>query len=823
MRAVADIRYAVRTLANSPGFVLIAILSLALGIGANSAAFSYVDAILLRPLPAPDSGRIIAVDSTAPGTHLGAMSYPDYADLRDRTKTLHSLVAYSMIPMAYSVNRDASPKFNLGVIVSGNFFLGLGIETPVGRSFRADEDSVTGRDLVAIISHSMWERDYGSSPSAIGQRIRVNGADFTILGVAPEGFTGPEAFLLPDVYVPMHSFEQAIPTAKSDFLTARDNRRFNLLGLLSPGASEAQAAAELSTIAAQIAAQYPETNKDRTVTALSYLRARYQNDPPDAQLAIALVITTGLVLLIACANVANLVLARGTARVKEIAIRMAIGAGRGTLLRQLLTESLVLAIVGGLAGLVVGYACVRFLNSIPVPSDFPLALGVRMDQRMLWFSLAISLATGIVFGLLPALRATRTDLASSIKTSDQAPSKVLLFRGKLTPRNFLVVLQLTLSVVLLMLSAFFVRGFQAARKIEIGFRIDHTLFFSLDPSSQRYSEAKTRQFYKELKDRLKDVPGVQNAALSSSIPFSTNQNVRPITIDGYQMREGEDAPKTLSYSVDEDYFPLMQVPMLRGRTFTAQDTADSPKVAIVNEELARRLFPKRNALGKRIRFDSDHGPEVQIVGIAKTGKYFYWAEAPQMALWLPSSQDYSPGMYVEVRTAGDPASLSGAARAQVQALDRDIAVHRVSTLESFYEQRAMLGPRIIAQILTATGMSGLLLAVIGLYGVVAFSVSRRTREIGIRMAIGARPGDVLKMVLRQGMAFAFVGIAIGLAIMIPLLRGGVLQTFAVGVSPYDPSVVAGIPAILAAVMLAATAIPARRASHINPMQTLRIE
>jgi macrolide transport system ATP-binding/permease protein len=823
MRTLADLQYALRTLAKSPGFTLIAILSLALGIGANSAAFSYVDAILLRPLPVPDSSRIIAVASTAPGTRLGSMSYPDFVDLRDRTKTLTSLAAYQFTPMGYSVNRDSAPKFNLGVIVSGNFFSGLGIDIPVGRSFRAEEDSANGRDLVAVISHAMWERDYASSSSAIGRKIRVNGADFTIIGVAPEGFTGPEAYLLPDVYVPLHSFQQAIPNVGADYLTKRDGRGLNLLGRLAPGVSEAQAEAELSGLARQLSVQYPATNKDRTVTAMSYLRARWENDTADARLALALLEITALVLLIACANVANLVLARGAARVKEIAIRMAIGAGRTRLVRQLLTESLLLAILGGAAGLAVGYAGVRFLDSIPVPSDFPLSLGVRMDQRMLWFSLIVSVGTGIVFGLLPALRATRADLASTIKTSDQGPAKASVFRGKLAARNVLVIAQLTFSVVLLMLSAFFVRGFQAARKTDVGFRIDHTLFFSVDPAEQRYNEAKARQFYKQLKDRLKDLPGVERAALSSAIPFSTNQNVRPVMVDGYQRRAGEDNPTAVSYTVDENYLPLMEVPILRGRSFTAQDTADSPKVAIVNQHLADTFFPNRDALGQRMRIDSDHGPEVQIVGIAKTAKYFYWAEDPQMAMWLPFSQDYRSGMTVEVRTGGDPAPMIGAARAQVHDLDADLAVHRVSTLSSFYEQRAMLGPRIIAQIVTATGLMGLLLAIIGLYGVVAYAVSRRTREIGIRVAVGARPADVLRMVLGQGMTFTFIGLAVGLAIVIPLLHGNFFQTFVIGVSPYDPSVLVGIPLILAAVMIAACAIPARRAARIDPTRSLRQE
>jgi len=823
MRTLADLRYAFRTLAKSPGFTLIAILSLALGIGANTATFSFVDAILLRPLPVPDSSRVLEVDSTAPGTRLGSMSYPDYADLRDQTRTLSSLVCYSLVPMGVSVNRDQVPQFNLGVMASGNFFSGLGIQMTIGRGFRPEEDSVPGRDLVAVISYAMWQREFASDRGAIGRKIRINGGDFTVVGVAPEGFTGPVAFVMPEVYVPMNSFPQILPNSKGDFLTARDNRGLTLLGSLNPGVSAAQAQAELSTIARRLAAQYPATNRDRSVTALGYLRARFENDGVNATLAVMLLAITSLVLLIACANVANLMLARGTARVKEIAIRMAIGASRGRLVRQLLTESLLLAILGGVAGLGVGYAGIHFLASTPLPSDFPISFGLRMDARLLVFSLCASLATAIVFGLVPALRSTRADLASTIKSSDSGPAKVSFLRGRLAGRNLLVTAQLTLSVVLLMISALFVRGFQLPSAVNPGFRLDHTLFFSLDPNLGRYDELKTRQFYRQLVDRLRDLSGVQSVSLASTIPFNNNQNWRPVIVDGYQPRPGVADPLAYSTSVDENYFPLMETSVVRGRVFNAQDAAGSPRVVVINETLAQRLFPNRDAVGQRMRLDSKDGPEAQVIGIAKNAKYAYWAEPPQLALWTPFAQDYSSRMFVEVRTKGDPAAITASVRDQVRQLDPDMPIFRISTMDAFYRDRAMLGPRVIAQVVSATGLMGLVLAVIGLYGVVAYAVSRRTREIGIRMAIGAQPADVLRMVLGQGAAFTAAGLAIGLAIAIPLLAAGVFQTFVIGVSPFDPSIVIGIPAILAVVMIAACWIPARRAARVDPITALRQE
>ena len=494
MRFPANLRFAVRTLAKSPSFALIAIVSLALGIGANTAMFSYVDAVLLRPLPVPESGRIVEVDSTTPDTRLGRMSYADYVDLRDRTKTLQALACYDFFFAGIAAQVNQVPKYSLNAGVSGNFFSGLRIQPALGRGFRPDEDAVTGRDPVVVISYHVWDREFARDRSVLGRKIRVNGSYFTIIGVAPENFTGPQAFVNPDIYIPMHAYQQAVPGASADYLTSRKNRSAVLLGRLKPGVSVAEAQAELRTIGRSLAAQYPETNRDRTVTVLDYVHARFENDPIDAALALTLLGITGLVLLIACANVANLLLGRGTARAKEIAIRMAIGASRAALVRQLLTESLLLAAVGGLAGIGLGYLGVRFLGSIPIPSDFPISLGTQMDMRLLVFSLVVSLATGVAFGLVPALRATRGDLASSIKAGDSGPSRISILRGLVSGRNVLVTAQLALSVILLVISADCIRGFQAAWRIDPGFRVDHTLFFSLDTKIERYDEAKTRDF-----------------------------------------------------------------------------------------------------------------------------------------------------------------------------------------------------------------------------------------------------------------------------------------------------------------------------------------
>ena len=710
----------------------------------------------------------------------------------------------------------------VGYLVSGNFFSGLGIEIPIGRGFRTEEDRAGSEHLVTVISHSLWERFFNSDPNVAGRMLRLNGAEFTVIGVTSQGFSGPELYVQPDFYVPTNSYRAAAPMlTDEDLLTSRKLKPLNLFARLKPGASIKTAQAELTTIAHALAAQYPDTNRERTFTVWSYLDDRFEQDKIDAILSITLMGITGLVLLIACANVANLLLARGTARVKEIAIRLAIGAGRGTLVRQLLTESMLLALLGGTAGVGVGYAGVRFLQSVKLPSDFPLDLGARMDVRLLVFSLALSIATGIIFGLLPALRSTRMDLNTMIKASDQGPARTGFWKGRLAGRNILVSVQLALSVVLLVASGLFVRGFTAARKLDPGFRIDHTLLVSFNASMIRYDEKKSREFYKALIDRVRALAGVTDATLAANYPFGGNVSSRSLIVDGDQPRAGEEKPFSFTNIVDDRYFSIMETKILRGRAFDSRDTAASPRVAIINDTIAKQLYPNRDALGAQMRLDNAKGPLVEIVGIAKTGKYLYWAEPPEPFLWMPFTQDYDPQVTLHVRTARDPAGMAGAIRDTVRAINPDMPVFSVRSMQAFYDARAMLGPRLTMQLVTAMGFMGLLLAMIGLYGVVAYAVSRRTREIGIRMAIGAKPGDVLRMILEQGLVFTGIGIAVGLGIAFFASR--VLAGFVVGVSPHDPAIFMGVPVILVVVMLAACWLPARRAARIDPTLALRQE
>ena len=822
-----DLKFALRTLRKNPGFTLIAVLSLALGIGANAAMFSYVDAVLLRPLPVLEPSRIVEVGSQALGNPsplpfaADQMSYPDYTDLRGQTRTLVALVCYNLTSMAVSVSPDAATHMTLGAMVSGNFFSGLGLEMTLGRGFRSDEDQASGRDLVAVISYALWERQLGSDPSAIGRALRINGSRFTIVGVAPRYLRGPETFVPSDVYVPIHSLPQASPSAPRDLLTGRETRFLYVLGRLRPESSLAASRAELAAAGARLAAQYPEADRNHTITVISHLRARFVHNPTDAVMALTLLAISGVVLLISCANVANLLLARASGRARELAIRVAIGAGRARLARQMLTESLLIAVLGGAAGLLVGDECIRFLDAIQLPSDIIQLPGLRIDMRLVAFSTALTLVTAAVFGLVPALRSSSVDPAAAMKSGDQGPARFSIWHNRFSGRNLLVTAQITLAVLLLTAAGLFTRSFLAIQHRNPGFRSDHRLVASFDPNLIGYNEETTRTFYRTLLDRAARLGGVTHVALGRSYPFGRgNFNPRPFLVDGHLLRPGEETPLVWANTVDENYLPLLETHLLRGRNFSSGDTAGSPRVAIINQTTARQFWPDRDALGQYFHLGASDAPVVEVIGIAEDGKYMSYLEPQLAALWTPFAQDFSSQMTLLLRTSGDPGALASALRAEVRALDPAMPIYDVRTLQSYYDFGAITVPRVIAQIVAAIGLVGLLLAVIGLYGVVAYSVNRRTREIGIRMAIGARPADVIRMVLRQGLVFTAAGLLVGIGFAFLLTR--YLALFLV-VSPHDPAIFTSAPAVLAAAVLFACWIPARRAAAVAPTDALRQE
>ncbi|HTU47196.1 MAG TPA: ABC transporter permease [Bryobacteraceae bacterium] len=822
-----SLTYAARILRKSPGFTAVAVCSLAIGIGATSAMFSFADALLLRPLPVFEPSRIAAVttaNSAAFGTN-NAISYPDYLDFRDRNRSFEGLLAASYATFGFSPNPATLPRMKFGLFVSGNFFRVLGVEPSLGRGFRDDEDQAEGRDPVVILGHDFWVSQFGASRSVLGSKVRLNGIDFSVIGVAPERFTGIDQFVRPALFIPLAMSPR---TGQANNLNRRDLRWLIVKGRLKPGVGVNEAQADLNAITSQLRNMYPQSNRNQRIAVQTELQLRAAQSPPDAALAAMLVLLSLCVLLVACANVAGLLLSRARARSREIAVRLAIGAGRGSLVRQLLLENLLLALLGGLAGIAIAYAGAAYFRRLPIPTDLPVVIDVGLDHRVLWFTLAVSLLSTLLFGLTPALRATHPDLVPALKATDADSTG----HRRLWGRNLIVAGQVALSLVLLVVSAVLVQGFDSQLAQGPGFRTDHLFLTSFDTQLVRYSNDQTRRFYKELLDRTRSAPGVKSAALTSVIPMIGGDST-PIVPEGYQLPRGEQAVTVFDAHVSDGFFDTMGIRLLKGRSFLPTDLPDTPRVAVVNEHLASHYWPKGDALGKRLHLGNAAGDLVQIVGIAKTTKYFWIAEPPLDYVYFPYTQNAGLGLaatfsaaaltVVAESDAPDPSTIAPALREVVRGLDPNMPFYDVRTMHDLYTQRAVKTPNMIADSVAGLGLMGLILATVGLYGLIAYSVSRRTREIGIRMAIGADRQKVVQMILRQGLTLSSAGVAVGLLVSFFVCR---VLTSALWIATFNatnPLLFAAIALPLLLITLLASYAPARRASLIDPMRALREE
>ncbi len=818
-----DVRYGCRMLARAPAFTLVAVLSLAVGIGANCAIFSFADGLLLRPLPVAGPARVVAVGSTTNLEALGASvlqsSYRDYVDVRDRSRSFDGLVAFAYATAGFASRPGAMPAFKLGMLASGNLFQVMGIEPVLGRAFGPEEDRVPGRDAVVVLGHALWEQQFSSDPSVIGRRVDIDGHPFTVIGVAPREFTGLDGFLRTDFFVPLMMSAQLLTDPKAESLEARDARNLKLKGRLASGVSLASARTEVATIGAALERAYPETNRNRRWDVRTEMQERIAQSPPDAMLLAMLGTLALAVLLVACANVAGLLTSRAPVRARELALRLAIGAGRGRVVRQLVTESLLIALAGAVAGLAVGYAGMILFRQIEMPSDLPILVTFQMDHRALLFSLAVALVSAVLFGLSPAIQATRADLTAVIKTGDAAAPG----RRRRWGRALLVGGQVMVSVVLLVVALFMYRGFRQQLAGGPGYRTDHILLMSVDTGLARYNDAQSAQFFKEVADRARELPGVVDVALTTAVPMANDGiDAETIVPEGYRFPAGKEDATVLSARVDEHYLGVLGLTLLRGRNFSAEDAAAAPKVAIVNEPFARHYWPGQNPIGKRFRLVDRGNAWVQVVGLARTSKYLFIAEPPTEFMYLPYRQTRVRSMAMLIRSAGDPASLAAPMRGVVHRLDPHLPVYNVRTMAELYRMRATRIFNVLITTVAALGLMGLGLAIVGLYGLVAYAASRRTREIGIRMAIGADERSVRRMVLGQGFVLAVVGLALGL--VASLGAGRLLDAaFPTGENRQDyVSLLLVIPVVLAVTFLAAY-IPARRASRINPMTALRQE
>ncbi|HEU4415762.1 MAG TPA: ABC transporter permease [Candidatus Angelobacter sp.] len=811
-----EIRYAFRMIARSPGFTAIAVLSLALGIGANAAIFSLADALVLRPLPVADPSSVMDISTTRPGINAGGVSYPDYRDLRSRAQSFDGLVAYQLSTFSMARTRDEVAHMRMGMLVSDNFFPTLGVRLALGRGFLPEETvSSTGTPTV-VLGHDFWNNEFNHDASVIGRTVRISGMDFNVIGVAPRSFTGLDQYIRPSFYVPLGLSQRLLAAAK-DPLEDRANHDLSLEGRLHPGVAQRTAQSEMATLWSALQHDYPGPDRARGIAVRTQLQARFASEPFDPVLSVMLMVLASLVLIIACANVANLLLGRARGRSREVAVRMALGVSRYRLLRQLLMENFVLALLGAAFGLVFAFAGIRFLQTIPVPTDLPVVIAPQLDQRVLIASLISALASVLIFGLAPALQSLKIDLIPALKSGDSRSSGGTRTLG----RNALVIGQIAMAMVLLVSAGMLLDGFHKALIAGPGFRTDHLMTMEMDTSLTHYNPEQSRTFYRELTQRASALPGVTTVALTSFIPFSPGgMPSRTVAPEGYQFPKGQEGDEVFYGVIDEHFLGAVDIPLISGRDFTSNDKAGTSRVAIVNEEFARHYWPSQDALGKRFRMEGAQGTWVQVVGVARTSKYFFIGESPQRYFYLPYAQDPSSKMVLLAQTPGDPASLAAPLRDVVHSLDVNQPIYNARTFTQFFEMRSA-GPKMILQTVAVMGLMGLTLSLIGIYGLVSYSVARRTREIGVRMAIGANTADVIRLVLRQGLFLSLVGITAGE--VISLAVGKLISSGFIGLGKPNLATFIVVPIAVLAVTLTACWAPARRASRIDPIRALRLE
>lgn len=814
-----DLRFAFRQMAQRPGFTLFAVLSLALGIGVNSSIFSIVDAFLLRDLPAARPDELVEVYvGDKGGFRYGTASYPQLVDLREGGREVAEIAAFNLTVAAHDLGRRTELLF--GEMVSGNYFEFLGIRPALGRSFLPEEDATRGTHPVAILGHDLWRRRFGGDPRVIGRTVKLNGIHFTVVGVAPAKLKGSFPGVVSDFWIPLQMTDAMEETPS---LTNRYARSLFVQGRLRRGVTLAQAQARFATVARRMAAAWPKEDGKVEITLVPSREVALnpQIDGPVLGVAAGLMAIVGLVLLIACSNIANLLLVRASERRREIAVRLALGAGRGRLIRQLLTESLLLAGFGGLAGLLLAFWTARLIVSFKPPIALPLSIDVRLDLRVLAFTFALSVVTGLVCGLAPAFRASRPDLVSALKDDSAGGGSR---HRRLGLRNLLVIGQVAISTVLLIGAGLFLRSLGKAQSIDPGFRLRRGAAIQVVVGlGGAYDEAEGRVFFQRLLERARALPGVRSAALAEHLPLGLNIHSSSVEAEGRpKPKEGEGFPVDV-VSVGPGYFETLGISIPRGRAFDDRDDLsgrDAFFVAMVNETAARRLWPGEDPVGKRLRFTGEGRSWMTVIGVAEDGKYRTLGEEPRSFVYQPSLQDYSSFQTLILAGDGDERALLNEARRLLDEMDPNVPIFDQKTMTEHLS--VMLFPaRLAAALLAAFGALGLVLASIGLYGVVAASVARQTREVGVRMAMGAQRRDVLRLVLREGMVLTGTGLAAGLGLAFAGAR--LLRTLLYGIGTGDPLTYAGVAAVLTAVALCANLVPARRATKVDPLVALRYD
>ena len=805
----ADVRYAFRTLRRNPGFAIVVLLTLALGIGANAAIFSVVNGVLLRPLPYRDADRLMVIrgDLKRPGLNDIPASAGEYVDYRDRSHAFEQVAAYDTV--GFNLTGGGEPERVDGAIVSTTLFSLLGASAQVGRTLVADEDQ-PGRDDVVVLSHSLWTRRFSANPAIVGQTIPVDGRPAQVVGVMPAAFQFPDRSI--EIWKPFLLDAEAL----SD--NNRGSHGYTALARLKAGISRQQAQADLNAVTAAFKADHPGNYRNGFGATLRPLQEEIVGDT--GRPLIVLLGAVAVVLLIACANVANLLLARAASRRKEIALRTALGASRGRLVRQLMTESVLVSAIGGSIGLGLAAWGVDLLIT-SAPDSIPRIQEVGVDARVAGFTALVSLATGLVFGLVPALRASRAPLNDALKEGGRAGGGVHGFAGRA-----LVVSEVALSLVLLIAAGLLIHSFTRLQDVAPGFDSSRLLTFRLSLPESRYTTfQKGQSFFDEFFAGLRRSPGVRGVAAINALPFSGLGGSRSFHIEGREEKRPEDQTEEQLRIVTDGYFAAMGIPIVAGREFTDRDALNQPRVAVVNDAMAKKHWPHESPIGKRVSFSTDEPHWYEIVGVAGNIKHRALEAADRPELYVPYRQPLFAGwtvrpMYVIARTSADPASTVAIARHEIARVDRDQPISDVRTMDERIG-RSLSSRRFSMVLLALFAGLALTLAAVGIYGVVAYAVTERTHEIGVRVALGAQRRDVMAMVVGQGMTMTLVGTAIGVAASAALAR--LMSSLLFGVSAVDPATFVAIPLLLVAVALAACYVPARRAMRVDPLQALRSE
>jgi predicted permease len=814
-----DLRFAGRMLRKNLGVTAIVVVTLALGVGANTAIFGLVNGLLLQRLPVPASEQIAALVIKSGDSSLGALgfSYPQFVEFREQTAPVCEVFGSAT---GWRVNFTAEGHSDTLTIggVSSNYFSALGVKPALGRLVLPGEGEHPGEPAILVLSYSFWQRRFGGDPQVIGKQVRVGARPATIVGVMEKNFRGQFTVFEMDAYAPLSTVFDKF--SASNFWNSRDIHLMLVLGRLKPGVTLAKAQSRFDVISRRLATQYPVTDKDLSVRVMDERLSRpipYANNAFMVFSGLFLILGA-LVLLLACTNIANILMARASVRQREMAIRAALGGARFRLVRQMVTETMLTALLGGIAGVTLGGGLSHLASSTHL-ANIPVRLGFGFDWRVFVYALAAVVFTAGSAGLSPALRATRADVNTVLHQGGRADAGG---KARHKVRGDLMAAQVAGSLTLLIVAGLFVRSLSAVEHMDIGFDPNQLLNVRLDPSIHNFSETQTKEFYRSLETTIRAVPGVQSASLAASVPISYALGKQSVYIDGRPVPPGQKAPDTMFNSVDAPYFETLRIPVLLGRAFTDADSETSPRVAIVNETMVKHFWPGEDPIGKRFSLTSDAGPFVEIVGVARDGKYRVLAEDPQPYFYVPLTQHFTAQRTLQIRSAIPPESLAPIVQHEIQALDANDPIEEIQTMkESLGGTLGYFIYRLGASLAAAMGLLGLLLAVVGVYGVVSYAATQRTQELGIRMALGASPCQILALLLRQGAQLVAFGLLFGLVGAWLLTRA--MRHMLVGVSPSDPLTYLSVAALLSFITLLACWIPARRAMRVDPMVALRYE